>query len=111
MSKVSDFLIQQTKFNDELEIKVDAANASQVALASSLQGVAGDVSELNRLITQIQNSAGEFTPADQVTADAIQARGAAISAKFKAAADALAASATALAALDSLTPPAVPPTA
>lgn len=109
MSKISDYLAQQSTFNDDLEVKIDAVATAQTGLATSVNGVSGDVAELKRLIDTMQNSAGEFTPADQATADAIQARTTALAAKFAAASDAIKVSSDALKALDDLTPPPAPP--
>lgn len=80
MSAISDFANQQNAFNDQISIAV--------------QGLTGDISALNAKITELQNSPGAITPADQASLDAIQARAASISSK--------------LTALDALTPPSVP---
>lgn len=81
MSKISDFVAAQQKFIDEVN--------------TSLDGLQGDVAELNDKITALQNSAGEITPEDQVLLDDLQTKGEALATKAKA--------------LDDLTPPAAPP--
>ena len=74
------FDTQMTTFND--------------AQDAAIEGLQGDVKNLNDQIAALQNSAGTITPADQAILDKIQARGQTISDK--------------LAALDALTPPVVP---
>lgn len=82
MSAVSQFAAAQNAFN----VKMDA----------SIAGLTGDIKKLNDEIAQLQNSPGNITPEDQALLDGLQERGQTISDK--------------LAALDALTPPAVPPT-
>lgn len=82
MSAISDFATKQNAFNDRLD--------------AAIAGIQGDVDTLNAAILKLQNSAGAITPEDQATLDALQARGAGITAKLEA--------------LDALTPP-TPPTA
>ena len=78
---IAAFAAAMTQFND-------AQDTAIVALQ-------GDVENLNAQILALQNSPGALSAADQATLDAIQARGKTITDK--------------LAALDSLTPPVVPP--
>jgi len=53
------------------------------AIGTSVDGIQGDVTELKRLIKQLQDSAGGVTPEDQATIDAIEARIGALAAKTK----------------------------
>lgn len=53
-------------------------------IGTSVDGVQGDVTELKRLIKQLQDSAGQVTPEDQATIDAIEARIGALATKTKA---------------------------
>lgn len=62
-----------------------------------IDGVSGDVTELNKLIAQLQSTQGQLTPEDQTLLDQIEARGLAAGTKIEA--------------LDALTPPPAPPTA
>lgn len=71
---------RQKEFNDRNE--------------ESIRGLAGDIAEMQRLITQLQESAGDVTPEDQATIDALQNASDSIAGRFKA--------------LDDLTPPAAP---
>ena len=96
MSAISDFLAKQTAFNTRQETAV-------AALATSLEGVTGDVQTLNDKITELQNSSGAVTPEDQAVIDTLQTQGEALSVKLEA-------FATALEALNALTPPKAPPT-
>lgn len=82
MSAIADFAAKQNAFNDQIDIAI-----------TDLQG---DVKTLNDEIKALQDSNGAITPEDQALLDGITARTQTISDK--------------LAALDSLTPPAVPPT-
>ena len=88
------FIAKQTEFNTSLSAGIDSA-------ATSLEGLTGDVKNLNDQITALQNSTGPVTPEDQILIDAAQAAGQAL-------ADKLAAFNAALEALDALTPPVVP---
>ena len=54
------------------------------AIGTSVDGVQGDVTELKRLIKQLQDSAGGVTPEDQATIDALEARIGTLAAKAKA---------------------------
>ena len=82
MATIADFSAAMTAFNDRIDVAV-----------TDLQG---DVKSLNDKITELQNSNGVITPADQALLDAIQARASGVATKLEA--------------LDALTPP-VPPTA
>ena len=82
MSAIQDFADKMAVHNNE----VDAAVA----------GLTDDVTALKQQITDLQNSQGQITPADQALLDGIETKAAAV--------------ATKLAALDALTPPVVPPT-
>lgn len=83
MTKISEFADQMKAFSDRQEKAV-----------SDLQD---DVKFLTDKIAELQNSAGQITPEDQASLDALQARASAISDKLDA--------------LDALTPPVVPPAA
>jgi len=80
MSTITDFVTAQNAFNDRLD--------------ASIAGLQGDIKFLTDKITELQNSPGVLTPADQASLDALQARTVGIADK--------------LAALDALTAP-VPP--
>ena len=80
MSAISDFAAKQNAFNDRLD--------------KAVEGVTGDVAELNRMIKQLQDNPGPISPEDQALLDQLQARGETVTAKLEA--------------LDALTPPAVP---
>lgn len=95
MSKISEFAAEQKRFNAEHGAAIDSAVASVTALT-------GDVAELNRLITELQNSPGGITPEDQTLLDELQAEG-------KSLAERSTALAAALKTLDEATPPVVPP--
>lgn len=95
MSKISDFLTKQEQFNTEQEASIDE-------VVAAVGGVASDVAELNRIIKELQDSSGGVTPEDAARIDAIEAKGAALSAK-------LAGVATAVKDLDAQHPPTVPP--
>lgn len=82
MSAISEFAVKMSAFSDRQDKAV-----------SDLQG---DVDFLTKKIEELQNSAGQITPEDQASLDAIQSRAETISTKLEA--------------LDNLTPP-VPPTA
>lgn len=91
----SKFVVDQTAFNQRQATAIDSIVASEA-------GLTGDVAELNRIITELQNSAGEVTPEDQALIDQLVAASEAATAKAEAVA-------AALKALDEQTPPAVPP--
>jgi len=80
MSAISDFAAKQEEFNDRL--------------STALDGIAGDITELNDLITKLQNTPGVITPEDQALLDAAQVKGEALAKKAED--------------LDALTPPAPP---
>jgi hypothetical protein len=96
MSAISEFATKQKAFNDRQAAAIDSA-------VTALTGLTGDIVELNRKITELQNSSGGVTVEDQKTIDELQVQGEAVATK----AEALAA---ALQTLDSQTPPVVPPT-
>ena len=98
MAKISEVLANFKTAQDQFNAQSDAA-LDKITTAQT--GLAGDIAELNRKITELQNSAGEVTPADQAIIDDLQARAAALTTRTQAIADALEA-------LDALTPPAVP---
>ncbi len=98
MAKISDVL---AAFKAQQEAYNAQAGAALDKIVEAQTGLTGDIAELNRKITELQNSAGEVTPADQAIIDELQAQAAALASR----ADGIAA---ALAALDELTPPAVP---
>ena len=81
MSAISDFAAAQKAFQDRMDTAV-----------TDLQG---DVKNLGDQITALQNSQGGITPEDQALLDGIQTRASTIADKLDA--------------LDSLTPPVVPP--
>lgn len=81
MQAISDFVAKQTSFNNRL--------------ATAIDGLAGDVKQLNDKIAEIQNSPGTISPEDQASLDALTKMGDELAAKAEA--------------LDALTPPTVPP--
>jgi hypothetical protein len=82
MSAISDFAAKQAAHND--------------AIDTAVTGLQGDIKALNDKIAELQNTSGTISPEDQALLDGIEARSAAIADK--------------IAALDALTPPAVPTT-
>jgi len=82
MSKLSDYLTAQEGYNTEIGTAVD--------------GIVGDVAELNRMIAELQNSPDRVTAEDQARIDALQSAGLALAGRVKDA--------------DALTPPVAPPT-
>lgn len=70
MSKISEFADKQNAHHD----KQDAA----------IEDISGDVKFLTEKIVELQNSPGEITPEDQAALDAMEARGAAATAKLEA---------------------------
>jgi hypothetical protein len=70
MSKISEFATAQNAFNDRMDVAVT--------------GLQGDVKALNDEIAKLQGSAGEVTPEDQASLDAIQARAETITTKLEA---------------------------
>ncbi len=80
MSAISDFAAKQKAHNE----KIDAA----------ITGITGDVKTLNDKITALQNTPGPISAEDQALLDELEATGSALADK--------------LAAVDELTPPAVP---
>lgn len=91
MSAVSDFITAQKQFNKDVGEGIDHVN-------EHITGLQGDVKSLNDKIAAL-----EVTPADLADFEVLKADGQALSAKLKAAGDAIHA-------LDDLTPPAPPPT-
>lgn len=81
MSAISDFAAKQKAFNDRQSAAID--------------GVVADVKALNDKITELQNSPGQVTPEDQALLDELQTQGEALASRMEA--------------LDSQTPPVVPP--
>lgn len=81
MSAISDYATAQTEHN----ARMDAA----------LTGLSGDITALNAKITELQNSPGAITPADQLLLDDLQAQAEALATRIEAA--------------DALTPPVAPP--
>lgn len=80
MSAISDFATAQTEHNARMD--------------SALSGINDDITALNAKITELQNSPGAITAADQVLLDDLQAQAEAL--------------ATRIEATDAITPPAVP---
>lgn len=80
MTTLSNFLTAQEQFN--------------AAIDASVEGLSGDISKLNEMIADLQNSPDRVTAADQVRIDALAEAGAALASK--------------IAAVDELTPPAAP---
>ena len=81
MSAVSDF-------GDRMKVYTDSMDAS-------IDGIVGDVKNLNDQIAALQASQGQITPADQALLDGIEATAKGLSEKVSAA--------------DALTPPVAPP--
>lgn len=95
MSKISEFATVQKAFNDRQGAAIDT-------LVTATQGLTDDVKGLNDKITELQNSQGTVTPADQALIDDLQIQGSALAARLEGVS-------ASLAALDALTPPVVPP--
>lgn len=94
MSAISEFASKQNQFNARLGAAVDGA-------VGSITGLTGDIQTLNDKITELQESGGQITPADQALLDELSAMGEGLATKSEALA-------AALAALDNLTPPKPP---
>jgi hypothetical protein len=73
---------------------VAAQTAHNTAVSVSLDGISGDINNLNAQIAALQAAAGGLTAEQQTALDALSAAGAALEAKA--------------AALDALTPPVAP---
>lgn len=71
MSKISDF--------------ATAVQANFDKVSTDLDSISTDIKALNDLITQLQNSPGTITPADQALLDQVQAAAAALQTKADAA--------------------------
>jgi predicted nucleic acid-binding Zn-ribbon protein len=80
MSAISDFAAKQQQFNSRMD--------------TAVEGLTGDVAELNRKIQELQQTPGAITPEDQNLLDELQQRGELIAQKLEA--------------LDSMTPPPPP---
>jgi predicted nucleic acid-binding Zn-ribbon protein len=80
MSAISDFAAKQQQFNSRID--------------TAVEGLTGDVAELNRKIQELQQTPGAITPEDQNLLDELQQRGELIAQKLEA--------------LDSMTPPPPP---
>ena len=80
MTAISDFVLAQNKFNDEMDLSITALQ--------------DDIKNLNDTIVKLQTSSGQVTPEDQKSLDDLQQKGQVMADK--------------LTALDALTPP-VPP--
>ncbi len=52
-------------------------------IGASVDGVVADITELKRLIKELQDSSGGVTPADQATIDALEARIGGLAVKVK----------------------------
>lgn len=94
MTKISDFAAKQQAHNSAVDAALDKVN-------TSVTGITGDISTLNALIKQLQDSQGQISAEDQATLDQLEAAGKALEDKASALSDAAAAA-------DSLTPPPVP---
>ena len=57
------FIAQQTTFNESISAGIDATS-------TSLEGLSGDLKNLNDQIAALQNSSGQVTPEDQALIDA-----------------------------------------
>ena len=68
MSKISEFAVKQQEYNDKMDLAVE--------------GLKGDIQSLNDEILKLQNSAGEITPEDQASLDALQGKGQELSDKL-----------------------------
>lgn len=94
MSKFTEYAAKQKAWNETQE-------AANKANAESAAGLSGDLAELNRKITALQNSPGAWTPEDQALLDELAVQGEDLAVKN-------AANVAALKALDEQTAPAVP---
>lgn len=109
MGKVTDFAVAQKAFNERQAVAIDKLAAAATTQATATTGLAEDIKTLNDKITELQNSSGGVTPEDGVLIDELQAQGEALTARAEGVATAAEAQAAALEALDSQTPPVVPP--
>lgn len=70
MTVISDFAAKQNAFNARMD--------------ASIQGLTGDVAELNRKIQELQNTSGVITPEDQALLNDLEQRGEAIAQRLEA---------------------------
>lgn len=94
MSAISDYVAAQKQYNTALGAGIDA-------LVASLEGVAGDISNLNKKIQELVDR-GTLSDQDLADIQQLQADGAALSVKFSGAV-------TRAGEIDAQTPPAAPP--
>jgi hypothetical protein len=80
-----------------IQAHFDKTKAYIDAIDLSIDGVKGDITELNKTIAALQASAGQITPEDQALLDQAEVLGNAAAAKLKG--------------VDDLTPPPAPPSA
>lgn len=95
MSVISDFAAKQKAFNERQGKAIDAA-------VESVNGLVADVKTLNDKITELQNSTGGVTPEDQALINELETQGESVATRLEGVAEALKA-------LDTQTPPVVPP--
>lgn len=62
----------------------EAQAAVLARIDTAIQGIQGDIDELNRKIAELQNSPGAITPADQAILDDLQAKGLALAERLDA---------------------------
>jgi hypothetical protein len=94
MTTIADFAAQMTAYNE-------ANTASMAVLSASIDGVTGDVANLNAQIAALQASATGLSAADQAVLEDIAAKAAAV-------ATGLATMSANAATLDAVTPPVAP---
>lgn len=94
MTKISESAARLQAFSERQAAAIDSA-------VVSLTGLTEDIAELNRKITELQNSPGTITPEDQALLDAAETQADALAVKAEAVS-------AALKTLDEQTPPVVP---
>lgn len=91
---ISTFVASQKSYNDRQGAAIDS-------IVKSFAGLSSDIADLNRTITELQNSPGQVTPEDQALIDELQTAGSELVNRAEAVA-------AGLAKLDAAQPPVVP---
>lgn len=77
-----------SEYEDRVNILLEGIGTSVDGVVASLNGIDGDVQNLKKQITDLQNSPGAITPEDQARLDRIEAALNTLAAKTSAAAQA-----------------------
>lgn len=67
MSAISDYSLR-------VNTAFDAISGSVDAIVNSVAGIAGDITELKRIIAELQSNPGPITPEDQALLDALESK-------------------------------------